>query len=148
MLAPSPLVTRRPPRRHLPLMRSCYNACLRRNTMPRTLTLLIVILACAAWPLPAAAQFETATVLGTVRDASNAVVPEATVTLTNVATGVSATQRANAEGSYEFVTVPAGIYLLTMEKSGFAMAMVENVSVQVGSRLRVDAQMSVGQVTE
>ncbi len=33
------------------------------------------------------AQFETATVLGTVRDTSNAVVPEATVTLTNTATG-------------------------------------------------------------
>lgn len=94
------------------------------------------------------AQFETATVLGTVRDASNAVVPEATVTLTNTATGVSATKSTNAEGNFEFFTVSAGLYLMTVEKSGFAMAMVENITVQVGSRMRVDAQMSVGQVTE
>jgi hypothetical protein len=94
------------------------------------------------------AQFETATVLGTVRDASNAVVPEASVTLTNTATGVSATKLTNAEGNFEFFTVSAGIYLVTVEKAGFAMAMIENVTVQVGSRLRVDAQMSVGQVTE
>ena len=94
------------------------------------------------------AQFETATVLGTVRDASNAVVPEATVTLTNTATGVSATKTTNAEGNFEFFTISAGLYLMTVEKAGFAMAMVENITVQVGSRLRVDAQMSVGQVTE
>ena len=108
------------------------------------LTLVLSI----AMPGFAHAQFETATVLGTVRDASNAVVPEATVTLTNTATSVSSTKTTNAEGNYEFFTVSAGLYLMTVEKAGFAMAMVENITVQVGSRLRVDAQMSVGQVTE
>src|SRR5687767_15659480 len=77
------------------------------------------------------AQFETATVLGTVRDASNAVVPEATVTLTNTATSVAVTKTTNAEGNYEFFTVSAGLYLMTVEKAGFAMAMVENITVQV-----------------
>ena len=96
----------------------------------------------------AEAQFETATVLGTVRDASNAVVPGATVTLTNTATGGSAIKITNAEGSFEFVSVTAGIHLITVEKDGFAMAMIENVVVQVGSRLRVDAEMRVGQLSE
>ncbi len=41
-----------------------------------------------------------------------------------------------------------GIYLVTAEKSGFALALVENVVVQVGARLRVDLQMPIGQVTE
>jgi len=96
----------------------------------------------------ASAQFETATVLGTVRDTSNAVVPEATVTLTNTATGVSATKPTNTEGSYEFFTVSAGNYLITVEKPGFAIAIIDAVAVQVGSRLRIDAQMKVGQLSE
>ena len=112
----------------------------------KTIRTLVLLLAAAG--TPAFAQFETASVLGTVRDTTNAVVPDATVTLTNAATGVSVTRTTNAEGNFEFVTVSAGTYLLTVEKSGFAMALIENVIVQVGSRLRVDAQMSVGQVSE
>src|SRR5687767_7435871 len=108
---------------------------------------LAIILLAIATARTAHAQFETATVLGTVRDASNAVVPDATVTLSNTATGVSMTKATNAEGNFEFFTVSAGLYLMTVEKAGFAMAMVENITVQVGSRMRVDAQMSVGQVT-
>src|SRR5919106_40971 len=119
----------------------------RRIPMKRFPALAVIVLSIALAGT-AHAQFETATVLGTVRDASNAVVPEATVTLTNTATGVSATKSTNAEGNYEFFTVSAGLYLMTVEKAGFAMAMVENITVQVGSRMRVDAQMSVGQVTE
>jgi hypothetical protein len=113
--------------------------------MTRTLVAVAAVLLVA---VPARAQFETATVLGTVRDSTAAVVPDATVTLTNMATAVSLTRSTNAEGNYEFVTVSAGSYLLTVEKAGFAIAMIENIGVQVGSRLRVDAQMSVGQVTE
>ena len=79
---------------------------------------------------------------------SSAVVPEATVTLDQCRHRGLDHQDDQPEGSYEFFTVPAGIYLLTVEKAGFAMALVENVSVQVGSRLRLDAQMNVGQVTE
>jgi Carboxypeptidase regulatory-like domain/TonB-dependent Receptor Plug Domain len=86
----------------------------------------------------ASAQFDTASVVGTVRDSSGAVVPEATVTLTNTATGVSFVKISNGEGNYEFVTVKPGIYLVTAEKTGFALALVENV----------DLQMAVGQLTE
>jgi Carboxypeptidase regulatory-like domain/TonB-dependent Receptor Plug Domain len=96
----------------------------------------------------ASAQFDTASVVGTVRDSSGAVVPEATVTLTNTATGVSFVKISNGEGNYEFVTVKPGIYLVTAEKTGFALALVENVEVQVAARMRVDLQMAVGQLTE
>ena len=114
-----------------------------KRTKGFSVLLLMVFLATAV-----RAQFETATVLGTVRDTTNAIVPEATVTLTNLATNVSVTKNTNGEGNYEFFNVSAGLYLLTVEKSGFAMAMIENVSVPVGARFRVDAQMSVGQVSE
>jgi hypothetical protein len=64
---------------------------------------------------PAAfAQFDSATVLGTVRDTSNAVVPAAKVTLT---------------------AVKPRKYVVTAEKSGFAIALVDNVQVQLGFKL-------------
>ncbi len=97
---------------------------------------------------PAAAQFDTASVVGTVRDTTGAVVPSATVTLTNTATGVALAKSTDAAGNYEFVAVRPGIYVVTAEKSGFAIALVDNAEVRVAARLRVDLQMSVGQVTE
>jgi hypothetical protein len=96
----------------------------------------------------ARAQFETASVVGTVRDQSGAVVPDAKVTLTNTATGVSMTRTTTGDGTYEFVTVKGGIYLVTAEKSGFSIALTDNVQVQVGARLRVDMQLAVGQLSE
>ncbi len=107
---------------------------------------VIVLVCLAAWP--AFAQFETASVLGTVRDSSNAVVAGVTVTLTNTETGISATSTTDTRGSYEFFTVRIGTYLITAEKQGFAMAMADNVRVVIGARQRVDLTMAVGQVTE
>jgi Carboxypeptidase regulatory-like domain/TonB dependent receptor/TonB-dependent Receptor Plug Domain len=97
---------------------------------------------------PAWAQFDTASVVGTVRDTTNAVVPDATVTLTNSQTGLSMVKTTNAAGLYEFFTVKPGTYVITAEKSGFAIALVDNVQVQVGSRPRVDLTMNVGQLSE
>ncbi len=95
-----------------------------------------------------AAQFETATVIGTVRDSSGAVVPDAKVTLTNVQTGVTAERQSDGNGNFEFFTVRIGTYVLTAEKAGFSIALVENVQVTVGARQRVDLTMALGQVTE
>ena len=96
----------------------------------------------------ARAQFETASVVGTVRDGSGAVVPGATVTLTSTATGITVTRASGPDGNYEFFTVRPGIYVVTAEKSGFSLALVDNVEVQVGTRMRVDLQMAVGQISE
>ncbi len=107
------------------------------------ITLLVLCLAS-----PALAQFETATVVGTVRDSSGAVVADAKVTLTNTQTGVSAERMSDANGSFEFFTVRIGTYLLSAEKAGFSIAIVENVQVTVGARQRVELTMAVGQVSE
>jgi outer membrane receptor protein involved in Fe transport len=97
---------------------------------------------------PAFAQFETATVVGTVRDSSGAVVPAAKVTLTNTATGVSAERLSDSNGNVEFFTVRIGPYLVTAEKDGFSLAVVDNLQVTVGARQRVDLTMAVGQLSE
>ena len=97
---------------------------------------------------PAAAQFETASVVGTVRDSSGAVVTAATVTLTAIATGVSVTRPSSAEGEFEFVNVKTGQYIVTAEKTGFSIALMDNLTVRVGARQRADLTLTVGQVTE
>ena len=96
----------------------------------------------------ASAQFDTATVVGTVRDTSNAVMPAAKVTLTSVATGISAEKTSGDNGGFEFSAVKPGRYVITAGESEFAMALVDDVQVQVGARLRVDLQMAVGQLSE
>ena len=98
------------------------------------LALLLLVLSTSA----PHAQFDTGSIVGTVRDTSGAVIPNATVTLTSSATGLSVTKRTDAEGNYEFFTVRPGIYLVTAEQTGFALALVENVQVQVAARVRVD----------
>jgi hypothetical protein len=94
------------------------------------------------------AQFDTASVVGTVKDNTGGVVPGATVTLTNIDTGVSAQRVTETDGSYEFMTVRIGRYKVTAELQGFATAVADNVQVTVGARQRVDLQLSPGQLSE
>ena len=112
----------------------------------RSLVLCVGVLLLTA--VTASAQFDTATVVGTVRDASESVIPGAKVTLTAIETGISTVRTSGADGNYEFPAVKPGTYVVTAEKSGFAVAMVDQVQVQVGARLRVDLRMPVGQVSE
>src|SRR5688572_11039360 len=111
--------------------------------MNKILVVGMLLLAVPAW-----AQFETATVVGTVRDSSGAVVPAAKVTLTNTQTGVALERISDANGNYEFFTVRIGAYVVTAEKTGFSIALVDNVQVTVGARQCVDLNMAVGQLTE
>ena len=113
--------------------------------MKKSCLVLLMVLAAA---VPARAQFETASVLGTVRDSTGAIVPGATVKLVNVDTGVAASKVTDADGSYEFFTVRIGTYEVGAELSGFTPARVTGVKVTIGSRQRVDLRMAVGQMTE
>src|SRR5262245_2294815 len=100
------------------------------------------------WSAPAFAQFETANVLGSVRDKTGAVVPGATVTLLNLETGVPYTKATDPTGNYEFFTVRIGTYKVTAELAGFAPAAADKVTVTVGSRQRVDLVLVPGTMTE
>ena len=98
--------------------------------------------------LPAYAQFETATVLGTVRDPNGAVLQGAKVTLKNNATGITATTQTDSNGDYLFPSVKIGLYRLTVELQGFSTGAVEQVNVTVEARQRVDVTLQVGTTTE
>jgi carboxypeptidase family protein/TonB-dependent receptor-like protein len=103
----------------------------------------VLLVASAAY-----AQFDTASVLGTVRDNTGGVVPGATVTLTNLDTGISTTRVSDENGNYEFVTVRVGRYKVTAELPGFSIALADQVQVAVGARQRVDLQLTPGALSE
>lgn len=96
----------------------------------------------------ASAQFDTATVVGTVKDTSGSSVADAKVTLTNTETGVSVVRTSNSEGNFEFVSVRPGLYLIAAERQGFSLALMDNLRVEVGARLRADLKLEVGALTE
>ena len=115
----------------------------------RYLVIAVLAAACViAAALPSFAQFDTATVVGTVRDNTGGVVPGATVTLTNIDTGVATVRVTEASGSFEFMTVRIGRYKVTAELQGFSTAVADNIQVTVGARQRVDLQLAPGQLTE
>jgi Carboxypeptidase regulatory-like domain len=110
--------------------------------------LLAAIFALVLLPIPAAAQFDAATVLGAVRDTSGAVVPGATVTLKNDATGITATAVSDENGAYQFLNVRIGTYSVRAELQGFSAAEAEKFDVTVNARQRVDLTLKVGSVGE
>lgn len=115
------------------------------RTMIRAIALCIVVLLSSAVSF---AQFDTATVLGTVRDSNGAVLPGVTVTLKNANTAISVSAQTDADGNYQFSNVRIGDYRVSAEKQGFSTAVAERVNVTVNARQRVDLTMQIGAVTE
>src|SRR5580765_3802474 len=97
---------------------------------------------------PCFAQFDSATVLGTVHDPSGSVIAGAKITLRNVNTSVTATSSTNAAGNYEFLTVKIGDYRVSAEGRGFAPVTTAPFNGAVNARQRVDLSMQVGAPTE
>jgi hypothetical protein len=93
-------------------------------------------------------QFDTAEVLGTVRDSSGAAIPKASVTLTNQDTGIQAKAATDDNGNYDFFNVRVGRYSIAVELTGFNKFTTTNVTVNVNARQRVDVTMQVGAITE
>lgn len=85
---------------------------------------------------------------GTVKDQSGAVVVDATVTLTNQATGINKVTKTDSEGNYLFPLVDAGTYRLTVEHQGFKKNVQNNITLEVNQNGRLDIALEVGQATE
>jgi hypothetical protein len=111
---------------------------------PFMLTLIFLLFT----PAVLIAQFETATVLGYVRDSSGAVVPGASVTLTNQQTRTSVMAQTSAQGSYEFTDVKIGQYEITAKAAGFDISTTQSFTVTVNARQRVDVALKIGSNSE
>ena len=87
-------------------------------------------------------------VVGTVTDATGAVVPNAEVQLVNVDTNASQTQTTNATGGFVFPSVAPGNYRVSVKMKGFRTATVSSLAVEVNKSLTVPMQLEVGGDTE
>lgn len=85
----------------------------------------------------------TGAISGTVSDPSNAVVPNAAVTLQSVATNREETATTEAEGRFKFLNLQPGTYLLSIKASGFADYSQEAVVVEVGRTTTIDANLAL-----
>src|SRR5512145_1778525 len=106
----------------------------------------LAVVACLM-PRPVAAQAVTGTLLGTVTDTTGAVLPGATVTVTNTDTGYSRTVTADASGEYAVPSLPTGTYTVAGELSGFKSVQMSNIRVGVDQRVRIDLRLEVGEMT-
>ena len=101
----------------------------------------LLLLVC---PLALGAQQETATITGEVKDATGAVVPRAAITVTNVATNISAKTETNDLGWYTVPSLKPGPYLVAVEKEGFKKAVRSGITLQVNQVARIDTTLQVG----
>jgi Carboxypeptidase regulatory-like domain/TonB-dependent Receptor Plug Domain/TonB dependent receptor-like, beta-barrel len=109
--------------------------------------LAIAALTMLVLPAAALAQVDRATLTGTVKDSGGAVLPGATVTITNLATNVAWQQQTTETGSYLFVTLIPGKYQIDFELSGFKKNS-QGATLEVGQRARIDATLEVGSFSE
>src|SRR5262245_40806535 len=93
-------------------------------------------------------QAVNGTLLGTVTDATGAVVPGANVTITEVNTNLSRSTVTNESGNYVFGNLERGVYRVEVQGQGFKKAIRDRADVLVNSDTRVDVQLEPGGVTE
>ena len=97
---------------------------------------------------PAFAQTSTSRISGTVTDPSGAVIPGATVTATNEATGVTYAQVTTDAGLYAFPSLPIGNYAVKAESPGFKTSQVTGVVLEISKAAAVNITLQVGGRTE
>lgn len=103
-------------------------------------------LGCVSVSVPSAlAQATSAgTLVGAVTDVSGALIPETTITLTDVQTKAKRTTVTNGSGKYVMVDVPPGTYTISATKSGFSTTEVVNQTISVGTQTTANFALAVG----
>jgi hypothetical protein len=97
---------------------------------------------------PVTAQQNTADIVGTVTDSTGAIIPNATVTETNLGTGISQTVATGSSGDYTFTLLQVGTYSIKVEANGFKVFSAPSITLAAGDRARVNAAMELGPTTE
>jgi len=108
----------------------------------------IALIAALGFAAPAAQAQDNATITGTVTDASGALVPNASITVTNAATNQSRETVSNTAGAYRFANVGIGSYTLTVVGQGFQKFTKSGIIVNVAQTVEADATLTVGSATQ
>jgi len=107
--------------------------------------MLAILVACSC-PLPA--QVVGGTISGNVTDNSGAVLPNATVVMTNVATGVNTTVTTNTQGLYSVPNLLPGTYQQKVSANGFGTAVRNGITLTVGASIISNISLKVGTVSQ
>ncbi len=94
------------------------------------------------------AQFDTATVLGTVTDPAGLAIAGSRVSLESIDTGIKQSGVTDSNGGYQFFNVKSGRFRLTAESQGFKQGLTEPFVVTVNARQRVDLTLQIGTTSE
>ncbi|WP_031496898.1 carboxypeptidase regulatory-like domain-containing protein [Bryobacter aggregatus] len=97
---------------------------------------------------PAVAQVLYGSIVGTIQDASGAVVPGARVTVTNKATGFSREVLSDGNGNFSIASIPTGIYSVGASANGFKTVNRDRIEITINSTSRQDFSMEVGATTD
>jgi hypothetical protein len=109
---------------------------------------ILLVLALSCFTASAALASVTASISGTVTDPNGLAVAGATVTATNVDTGISEDQKTNTQGYYSFQALPLGHYEIKVTESGFKIFRQTGLVLDVNAALVVDVKLQVGEVKE
>src|SRR6266446_5601763 len=105
---------------------------------------VLVLFVTSSWAFAQA----TSTINGRITDQAGAVLPGATVTVTNVATGATRETISNAEGLYTVPALTAGTYAVKADITGFTAYVRDGIELLTGSNLTVDAQLGLASLQE
>jgi len=109
---------------------------------------LAVAVAFCLSAITASAQINPSHLTGTVKDSQGAVLPGATVTATSPALLGTQTVTSEANGDYRFPNLPSGVYTITFELQGFQTMKRENIKLDVGQTLTIDASLQIATLQE
>jgi hypothetical protein len=110
--------------------------------------LTIVVVGAFSVPQRASAQVLYGSLVGNVTDPNGAVVPAASVTATDQNTGVAKTTKSDASGSFQFVDLQPGTYVLKVAVSGFKTLERRDVPIELNNTTRADVTLEVGNIEQ
>jgi hypothetical protein len=118
-----------------------------RDASNRTVALAVALLV-ALVPWCASGQIDRTALTGTIQDSSGRAVPEATISATQVGTGLNRAVVSNSLGAYSIPDLPAGVYRISIRKSGFQQVIYENVEQTVGITRTLNPVLAVSDRTD
>jgi Carboxypeptidase regulatory-like domain len=124
------------------------NSLVNRSGLSSFIVFAAAMLTTIFLPAIASGQNVNGTIVGTVVDLTKAAVPDATVTISDVNTGVTHTVQTDSSGYYSQPDLPPGTYKVTVSKNGFATFVNSGVTLEVASLSRVNANLTPGSVTQ
>src|SRR5580765_7605387 len=109
---------------------------------------LLIAALCGAFSATAFAQYNTAELLGVVRDTQGGALPGAIVAATHTPSGRKTTRITDAAGRFLLPDLPVGPYVVVVELDGFRRFVEEDLVLSVGQRIEMPVVLQVGQFAE